>query len=257
MPKKEKKGPNPKTSVYDRKLPAQDELRVVTNKDGVLEGVNSKGEVVWTEKCNKNRMSMVRRQNVAKRHSLASRQHFIEDDSGKRVLVPWHITAGKLRNLAYPYTEEIAIAICARIAEGDTLKYICSEDQFPPYYVVNYWRARYPEFKKMMEEARRARAEVFHDNIVEIAEDVDEDTSKSAKVKIDAYKHLAAVNNPEEYGSRTKITGDANAPLSFIISTGIDRSEGEPKEATPEAISAESRVIEEEDGTDEDDQHWV
>jgi hypothetical protein len=243
-----------KRSVYERKTEENEEIRVVTNKDGVLEGINNKGEVVWTEKCNNRKMSVVRRQNMAKRHSFASRQHFIEDESGKKVLVPWHITAGKLRNLAYPYTEEIAIAICAKIAEGDTMKAICSDDHFPPYYVITYWMARYPEFKKMLAEARRARAGIYHDEIVEIAETVDEDNAKSAKIRLDAYKHLAAVNDPEEYGSRTKISGDLNAPLSFIISTGIDRSEPENK---VESIPAESRTIEEEDGTGEDDQHWV
>jgi hypothetical protein len=254
MAKKQKKEPTPKVSVYDRKVPEQEEIRVVTNKDGVLEGINSKGEVVWTEKCNKKKFAISRRLNAERKHSLASRQHFIEDDAGNKVLVPWHITAGKLRNLAYPYSEEIAIAICAKITEGETMKAICSDDHFPPYYVINYWKGRYPEFRKMMEEAKRARAEIYHDEIVEVAETVDEDNSKSAKVKIDAYKHLAAVNNPEEYGPRTKISGDLNAPLSFVISTGIDRSEPQP-----EAIPAEARTVEEEDGssTDEDDQHWV
>lgn len=240
--------------AYGRSAPESSEVRVVTNKDGVLEGINSKGDVVWTEKCNKSKIATIIRQNASKRHSLASRQHFIEDESGKKVLVPWAMTAAKLRNIAYPYTDDIAIAICAKVTEGDTLKAICSDEHFPPYYVVNYWSSRYPEFKNMLREARRARAEIYHDEIVEIAGTVEEDNAKSAKVKIDAYKHLAAVNNPDEYGPRTKISGDVNAPLSFIISTGIDRSEPQPA-----AIPAEAKVVEEEDGTDpdEDDQHWV
>lgn len=227
-----------KTSAYLPRTEEERDIRVVTNKDGILEGMNSKGEVVWTEKANRCRHAQRLRANAARKHSLASRQHFIENDKGEKVLVPWHITAGKLRNLAYPYTDEIGIAFCARVAEGEGVRQICEDEHFPPYYVINYWKARYPEFKKMFEEAKRARAEMFHDNIMEIAEDVDEDTAKSAKVKIDAYKHLAAVGNPDEYGSKTKISGDPTAPLSFIFNTGIDRSN-----PSSDAIPVESKEV--------------
>jgi hypothetical protein len=254
MPRKKKpqepKEPKPqRAGFYAQRVDEAPEVNVVLNKDGILEGINSKGEVVWTEKANQAKHAVKMRENRAKRHSLASRQHFIENDAGEKVLVPWHITAGKLRNLAYPYTEAIGIAFCARLAEGDTAKNICSDEHFPPYYIVNYWRARHPEFKRMYEEAKRSRAEMFHDHIVDIAEEVDEDNAKSAKVKIDAYKHLAAVGNPDEYGSKTKISGDPTAPLSFIFNTGIDRSP--PKEEPEEAIPVESKEVED-DGEGED-----
>lgn len=42
---------------------------------------------------------------------------------------------------------------------------------------------------------------------------------------MDTYKWAAEVNNPEQFGKRTKVVGDASNPVVFVIDTGIRRDE--------------------------------
>ena len=135
--------------------------------------------------------------------------------------------------------KQLHLNIAMLVSEGHTFTAISKFDNMPPRYVLFNWYARCPEFKVLIDEARRLRAEHYHDKLAEVAETVKEYNAKSSKVKADIYKALMAVGDRERFGTQTKVVGDPNAPIAFIIDTGIRRQEQEPP------IPVESRVINE------------
>ena len=74
--------------------------------------------------------------------------------------------------------------------------------------------------------AKRMRAEMFHDKIVSSLDDVlDKEEVAAESLKWNKLKHLASVNDPETFGTRQKLVGDAKQPLQIIVDTGIRRKE--------------------------------
>jgi hypothetical protein len=189
---------------------------------GLLQGVNKfTGEIVWTQKTDKAPPTTKGPQE--RKHTVDS--HYIEfvDDDGKRIKLPYNPKFLKFHKSVWPYMEELGLDIARRIAEGETMKEICSSEGMPPYYVVAKWRATIPEFRNTVEEARRMRAEMYHDELHTVVKEVTESTAKSSKVKVDGYKHLAAVNDPDSYSGQKKDSFQAPPSLTFIFNTGIER----------------------------------
>lgn len=221
------------------------------NKDGLLECVKGDGTVLWVQKPNTAPRSAVMRKQVAQknRHKHDHKGIVVVDQNDNIIKVPYTDALLQVYKNCWPYLEEVANCIVRRIVEGETLKEICSDDDMPPLYVVSRWRVEIPGFKARIQEARAMRAENYHDEIVKVKDRVDEKTAKSAKVKLDALKHLAAVDDPDTYGSKTKITGDPNAPVSFIFNTGINRTDPENKTLPPQeaAIPAEGKTLDDDD----------
>jgi len=126
----------------------------------------------------------------------------------------------------WEYSRAFAEVICQKIAEGFTLQKLCSLDGFPPAGTLARWRAEQEDFDAALKQARKMRAELYHDMIeddVSQDHDADKDEIASRKLKMDRLKWLAAVNDPETFGNKTKISGDTSAPLQIIVSTGINR----------------------------------
>lgn len=98
------------------------------------------------------------------------------------------------------------------------------------YTIVNKWKTEDDIFRGRLDQARRDRAEYHHDKILEIAAG-----SRDPKIEIDALKWSTEKNDPEKFSAKTKISGDKNNPVQFVLATGIDRTP-EPaaeKEVTP------------------------
>lgn len=129
------------------------------------------------------------------------------------------------------YSTFFADLIIQKVVEGCTLTKACKELDLA-YSIVNRWKNTNVEFRKRLEDAYRDRAEKQADEILEIAEE-----TRDAKARIDARKWAAEKFNPEKFGQKTKISGDKDAPLQFVIQTGVpergaDSSETE-KDVTP------------------------
>lgn len=187
--------------------------------DGLFEGVNPDGSIAWVERGDRATRSR------QAGHRMSDRYFEFISQGGHRITIPYDPKILKFHSILYPYMEEIAMEIARRLAEGDTLRAICASDGMPPYYVVGRWRMENPNFKKLMEEARNIRAELYEDEMIDVKDNVTEQTSREARVKLDALKHLAAINNPDTYGSKTKLVGDGSAPAIFIFNTGIERKQ--------------------------------
>ena len=115
------------------------------------------------------------------------------------------------------YKKEVVDEILSRIAAGEFVSHICKEPHLPSNRIVAEWRYTYPEFAAAYLEARRAQAQSYAERGVMIALDTDaEFAGKDAHTRrlgYDAMRWMAGKLNPREYGDRTIVAGDEEAPL--------------------------------------------
>lgn len=148
------------------------------------------------------------------------------DSQGNKVLVEKSISLDKVKDLnryAIPFSNVIADIICDRVANGESLTKICNEDSMPTYRQLCVWRRENQEFAEALRDAKLDSGEVLFDKAMEIAEgdDIPKADVPGLKLKAELYKWAAGVRTPEDFGNRTKIVGDVNAPIQFIIDTGV------------------------------------
>jgi len=106
------------------------------------------------------------------------------------------------------------------LERGISLSKVCQNPDFPSISVIARWRAVFPYVDETIEMARKMVAQCFHDQIIEELDD----NELADKLKFEKLKYLASVNDPEKYSTRTKVSGDKDAPVQIVVSTGIDRS---------------------------------
>lgn len=100
---------------------------------------------------------------------------------------------------------ELAAEICRLISEGKSLRAVCALPGMPGKSMVLDWLREDAAFSVQYARAREAQAEVFADEIVELA---DEAKGKSASVvqgyrlAVDARKWAASKLRPRKYGDR-------------------------------------------------------
>ena len=104
------------------------------------------------------------------------------------------------------FSQEVVTAICERMAEGETLRKICSDPEMPSRNTVLRWVKNDDGFKKQYETARQACMDWYADEIVNIAWDASNDTIQGkdgqplcnhewiarSRLKVDSLKFLMA-----------------------------------------------------------------
>lgn len=125
------------------------------------------------------------------------------------------------------YTDEKADAICALIAEGKSVKSIGQMEDQPSEAVIYKWLARFPEFVEKYARAREQQADVYAQEIVDIADDGSNDWMERngeenegwllngehvqrSKLRIDARKWAASKLQPKKYGDKQSIDLNTN-----------------------------------------------
>jgi Bacteriophage Sf6, terminase small subunit-like len=115
------------------------------------------------------------------------------------------------------YTSQLAEAICARLAEGESLRQICRDEDMPVQSTVYLWLldADHRDFSENYAQARNIQAEVLFDEALEIAD-------------------ARSIRDPELHPRR-----QAGAPSGADLS---DHRTAGPTEERPEADCAPSGV---------------
>jgi hypothetical protein len=213
------------------------------NALGLVEGYDeATGKVLWTEKKipDQDPLAPKKRGRPRGRPTKASTEthHFVVGPNGKKIWVPKGTNPDHMPKLVWPFSEVTCGFICQMVTEGKTIREISLTEGFPPKNVIDHWARKYPEFREDLRLARIARAEYYHDEIIEIAHKTKKSTINEDRLKSEIFKWGAAVGDPDTYGNRTKISGDPNAPLQLLVDTGVRRAEDlvteKPVEATIE-----------------------
>src|SRR5690606_15983106 len=116
------------------------------------------------------------------------------------------------------YRPYIADEICDRIAQGESLKSICSDKGMPSHTAVFSWLAKHPDFADKYARARERQADVLAEEIIAIADDYspDKDVNRD-RLRIDARKWYAGKLRPKVYGDRQQIDANVDASLNVQI----------------------------------------
>jgi hypothetical protein len=123
------------------------------------------------------------------------------------------------------FLQEVADAICERIAEGEPLRAICREEGMPTDRTVRNWVVEYPEFASAIARARLAGFDVIAETCLEIADDSRNDYMEKAgkdgeaggvafnaehvqrsKLRIETRLKLLAKWDPKRYGEKIEQT---------------------------------------------------
>jgi hypothetical protein len=146
---------------------------------------------------------------------------------------PEHLAAkGKKIGRPSSFTQDTAEIICTRIAEGESLRDICKDDDMPTRMTIYRWLQADPVFCDQYTRAREDQADTLADEIIAIADEqpeviavlnkngeliehkLDNAFLQWQKNRMDARKWTAMKLKPKKYGDRQIIAGDSEAPLA-------------------------------------------
>lgn len=153
------------------------------------------------------------------------KSHWVLDGNGRKLLVPLGTNPDHLPRTVYPFSLVTCDHILEQITKGKTINEIGMVEGFPPAHVIRRWMIDHPEFKANVKKARTLRADYYHDKVLEIAENAREKTVQTSKLKIETLKWAAEVADRETYGKQTKLVGDPENPLGFLVATGVPSEE--------------------------------
>ena len=138
------------------------------------------------------------------------------------------------------YTDELAMLICTKIAEGESLRGICRQEEMPAVSTVTSWLVdeTKPEFSARYAQARKAQAYLLADELIEIADDgtndyvtktnsdgstyeaLDSEHVQRSRLRLDTRKWYLSKVMPKDFGDSTnlKVSGDKENPLQMLVS---------------------------------------
>lgn len=123
------------------------------------------------------------------------------------------------------FTQDVADAICEKLADGNSLRSICAADDMPARSTVFKWLAdpAHSAFVDQYARAREAQAEALFEDILDIADDGSNDYTvkkrpdgseydafdaehvQRSKLRVDARKWMVAKLAPKKYGDRVEL----------------------------------------------------
>lgn len=146
--------------------------------------------------------------------------------------------AGLARNVVV--TEELFLAVCDRLVEGEPLVLICADTSMPSRPQLMRYLYQNEKARETYYSARDMMAESLVEEANLIASDDSNDFShdergkrishndvvQRARLKIDQLKWAATKMSPKRYGDKntTEIQGNASMPVVLQVITGVPRS---------------------------------
>lgn len=135
------------------------------------------------------------------------------------------------------YCQQVADDICQRLAEGESLRAICRDDEMPALSSVFRWLTLHKEFSDQYARAREEQAEALADEIVGIAdeecttvradkhgshEDAEGDVEvvfdatavARNRLRVEARKWVASKLKPKKYGDKTQLEHSGGLTLT-------------------------------------------
>lgn len=135
------------------------------------------------------------------------------------------------------YSDELTTLICEKMAEGMSLKSICSGDDMPTLSTIFLWLGKYPAFSDKYEKAYQARADAMFEEMFDIADDgtndyvdkerpdgssytaFDAEHVQRSRLRIDTRKWALARMSPRKYGDKIvqEHTGPDGSALGITV----------------------------------------
>lgn len=137
------------------------------------------------------------------------------------------------------YTEKIALIICERLSDGESLRSICRDPEMPAKTTVFKWLLDIDGFSNQYARAKEESAESHADDMLDIADEthndhyidengntkVNNEAIQRSRLRVDTRKWIASKLKPKKYGERiqNEITGANGGPVEItIVKTIVD-----------------------------------
>lgn len=140
------------------------------------------------------------------------------------------------------YSDELADEICQRIADGQSVREICADEDMPHMATFFRWLADEDKHKVLREQyarAKEAQAELMADEILGIADDGTNDYTERAtergtqvvfdgehvqrsKLRVDSRKWLLSKMLPKKYGDKAAIDVSGKLKVEQVTRKIVD-----------------------------------
>lgn len=110
--------------------------------------------------------------------------------------------------------------ICAKIAEGKSLRSICKSKDMPNKSTFMDWLNKDGELADHYARARTEQADHIFDEILEIVDEASAEEVQQARLRMDARKWMAGKMNPKKYGE--KIDHNHRGALTVTLESDAD-----------------------------------
>ena len=130
------------------------------------------------------------------------------------------------------YNETLAAAICERLVEGESLRAVCRDPDMPAISSVMLWLTKHASFTEQYAKATEERAHGMFEDMLDIADDAEEEASSVAKarLRVDTRKWALSKMMPKKYGDKIAHVGGDPATDNPIQSQGTIKVEGAPED---------------------------
>lgn len=130
------------------------------------------------------------------------------------------------------FTAELGAEICAKLAEGATLRAVCKADDMPAESTVRGWvLADRDGFRAQYATAREIGYQSMADEIIEISDDgtndsyekddgtevTNQDVIARSRLRVDSRKWLLSKALPKVYGDKVALTGADDGPVKVQL----------------------------------------
>lgn len=121
---------------------------------------------------------------------------------------------------------EAMVRICARIAEGESLRRVCDgKNGLPAWRTILEWVAADPALAQQYALACDARADAMAEQILDIADAASgtPEQVQAARLAVDARKWILARMAPRRYGDRVsaEVSGPGGGPVRLALADDL------------------------------------
>lgn len=139
------------------------------------------------------------------------------------------------------YSEELSDIICVRIADGESLRTICDNDDMPDKATVFRWLAAHEGFATKYARAREVQADTLFDEMIDIADDGRNDwmekknsdgenigwtengeALRRSDLRIKTRQWMASKLQPKKYGDKLDVQHGGKIALTPVIKFNAD-----------------------------------
>ena len=134
------------------------------------------------------------------------------------------------------YTPELAARLCAKLAEGKSVRTACKDADMPCSSTVFVWLSKHPDFVEQYTRAKEESAEAHSEDMLDISDDAtndymatmsDEDGGlayklngeniQRSRLRVETRKWLASKLKPKKYGEKLtqEHTGANGGPIQY------------------------------------------
>lgn len=148
------------------------------------------------------------------------------------------------------YTQELADKVCQKIAEGYSMRTVCTPDDMPAISTLFKWIREKPEFSQQYARATEERTEAMSEDILDIADDGSNDlmtiqkgdktyevenreVTNRSRLRVDTRKWLMSKMKPKKYGDKIDMTTngkDLPIPLLHVLNNNSDKEDSSTSE---------------------------